>query len=366
MKVDSVSSVRIKNFKGFEDFSIDGLKQVNLIGGKNNIGKTAFMEALQLILGRDSAVDVAAQISKILERRQKTLADRNRTELEMDLFYNGKESLDIQTDKSRLRISLEKDLWKIVDTEKRSVNYLSVQELDELDGFDPDRFEVSYEEQLRIKIGRNERIIPVHVLSRSRSNYYRRNTSDNISEINFISSATTDENQIAILYGSLVDANKEQYLNESLSLFDESITALKQVAIENGVLLKLATKYQEKLVLLSSFGEGINRYIAILCAIWANKDGYLFIDEVENGIHYSNYPKLWRLIFEASKLANCQLFITTHSKECIEAYNEQNINDAGRYFEFYRNNKTHKVTAKPRDLEQLDYALKHQGEIRGE
>jgi len=92
-------------------------------------------------------------------------------------------------------------------------------------------------------------------------------------------------------------------------------------------------------VLLSSLGEGINRYIAILCAIWASKDGYLFIDEIENGIHFTNYEKLWNIIFETSKMANCQIFVTTHSKECIEAFNRANVDDEGSYLEFYRNKK---------------------------
>lgn len=37
--------IQIKNFKCFDDFKADGFGRVNLIGGKNNVGKTAFMEA---------------------------------------------------------------------------------------------------------------------------------------------------------------------------------------------------------------------------------------------------------------------------------------------------------------------------------
>jgi len=37
--------IQIKNFKCFDDFEADGFGRVNLIGGKNNVGKTAFMEA---------------------------------------------------------------------------------------------------------------------------------------------------------------------------------------------------------------------------------------------------------------------------------------------------------------------------------
>ena len=131
------------------------------------------------------------------------------------------------------------------------------------------------------------------------------------------------------------------------------------------MILKLKLKNRDTPVLLSSLGEGINRYIAILCAIWASKDGYLFIDEIENGIHYTNYEKLWKIIFDASEKAKCQIFITTHSKECIEAFNRVNENDEGIYLEFYKNQKNGLIVVKERDNEQLEYALTHNSEIRG-
>jgi len=40
-----IKEIEIKNFKCFEDFKAEGFGRVNLIGGKNNVGKTAFMEA---------------------------------------------------------------------------------------------------------------------------------------------------------------------------------------------------------------------------------------------------------------------------------------------------------------------------------
>ena len=40
-----IKKVSFKNFKCFDDFKAKGFGRVNLIGGKNNVGKTAFMEA---------------------------------------------------------------------------------------------------------------------------------------------------------------------------------------------------------------------------------------------------------------------------------------------------------------------------------
>ncbi len=46
-----LSSFSVKNFRGFQNLTVEPLEQVNLIGGKNNSGKTAFLEAIFLFCG---------------------------------------------------------------------------------------------------------------------------------------------------------------------------------------------------------------------------------------------------------------------------------------------------------------------------
>ncbi|WP_041933389.1 AAA family ATPase [Gloeothece verrucosa] len=43
-----LEEIDIENFRCFEDTKISGFERVNLIGGKNNSGKTALLEALYL------------------------------------------------------------------------------------------------------------------------------------------------------------------------------------------------------------------------------------------------------------------------------------------------------------------------------
>jgi len=49
MQNNFINKIEIQNFKCFQDLEVDNLKRVNLIGGKNNIGKTAFLEACYLL-----------------------------------------------------------------------------------------------------------------------------------------------------------------------------------------------------------------------------------------------------------------------------------------------------------------------------
>ena len=69
-------------------------------------------------------------------------------------------------------------------------------------------------------------------------------------------------------------------------------------------------------------GDGMNRILAILLALVSAKDGVLLVDEIENGLHYSVQPDLWRLILHVAERANVQVFATTHSWDCIEAFQE--------------------------------------------
>ncbi len=42
-------------------------------------------------------------------------------------------------------------------------------------------------------------------------------------------------------------------------------------------------------------------------------------DEVENGLHHSRQPLMWRQIRDFAVRFNKQVFATTHSQECLEA-----------------------------------------------
>lgn len=41
-----LQSIRIKGFRKYEDFELDGFNSINFILGDNNIGKTSILEAI--------------------------------------------------------------------------------------------------------------------------------------------------------------------------------------------------------------------------------------------------------------------------------------------------------------------------------
>jgi AAA15 family ATPase/GTPase len=67
-----IKNIEIKDFKCFKDFKAEGFGRVNLIGGKNNVGKTAFIEACFINLEEVSQ----ALIDTITYRYQSYILDR--------------------------------------------------------------------------------------------------------------------------------------------------------------------------------------------------------------------------------------------------------------------------------------------------
>lgn len=347
-----INNLRIKHFKCFDSFELKDIQRINLIGGKNNVGKTSLLEAIELFAASVSIRELIYQVSKMLYRRQ-VGRDRGNV-IEIDFLHGVGKPAEFIANSKKCKISLfdegSRNFLKDIDNEEISISDLS--------------FSVDEEEET----------IPANYFLRRRPPSYSmslKNDSNQYQPINFIEATKLDDNDLAILYGSLIDLNREEFINDSLTIFDENILSIKQRATPRGVVLKLQLKNKTSPVLLSSLGEGVNRYIAILCAIWASKDGILLIDEIENGIHYSNYKKLWQLIYKASTEANCQLFITSHSKECVEAFNDSLIDVSesypnGMYYEMYRNVKKDIISVSARDYEQLNYTLTHGGKFRGE
>jgi hypothetical protein len=78
---------------------------------------------------------------------------------------------------------------------------------------------------------------------------------------------------------------------------------------------------------LRSMGEGMNRLFGIALALVNAKDGMLLVDEVESGLHYSALPDMWQLIFRIASRLNVQVFATTHSWDCIEAFQKAAMED---------------------------------------
>ena len=78
----------------------------------------------------------------------------------------------------------------------------------------------------------------------------------------------------------------------------------------------------DQLLAVNMQGDGLRRYLNIVAASANPMNNIFLIEEIENGLHYSAYKKLWEAIFVLAPTTNKQVFITTHSKETLSRLNE--------------------------------------------
>ncbi len=118
-------------------------------------------------------------------------------------------------------------------------------------------------------------------------------------------------------------------------------------------------------IALRSLGDGMQRVFGLALALVNAKDGILLIDEIENGLHYSVQLDIWQLIFQLAHRLNVQVFATTHSFDCIEAFQKaasENTQEEGLLVRLQ--NKAGEISAVLYEEDELAIATREQIEVR--
>ncbi len=345
-----IKDIEIKSYKLFKDFKASGFGRVNLIGGKNNVGKTAFMEACYI-----------SQAESVQELYARFLEVKTHRDIVNNLLSRDNKEEDI---KKLVKSSVGVEI--IVDFYNKEDEFFSNLITNNIVNISFDKDNGLYKYDLH-KIVNNmvfenlkKDTFLLAEITNSLYNYlhstkYRYSTS-------YISIFSNSNEELKNIIGELKLNKKYDKLNSYLkSIFNIDTIDI----IKDKPLLEIKDNYLE----LTEFGQGIKSFINIIASLLLLEDNYIFIDELENGIHYTNYDKLWEIILTLSKQHNVQVFATTHSKECIESFNrvqKQQKDNETYYFEMYRNVKNNKIEMRALGSEQLEYELTHNGRFRGE
>lgn len=73
-------------------------------------------------------------------------------------------------------------------------------------------------------------------------------------------------------------------------------------------------------VSLRSLGDGAVRLFGIALALANAHDGFLLIDEAENGIHHSVQPAMWEMVLHTAHRDGLRVAATTHSWDCVRGF----------------------------------------------
>ena len=76
---------------------------------------------------------------------------------------------------------------------------------------------------------------------------------------------------------------------------------------------------------ITTFGEGAQRIFHIGLLFAYAKDGVVLLDEFENAIHFSLLRPFCSFVHDLACKFNVQLFLTSHSKECVDAFAQSSL-----------------------------------------
>lgn len=118
----------------------------------------------------------------------------------------------------------------------------------------------------------------------------------------------------------IIKNRKKEELLKYLQIIDKDI---KEIYINDEEIF-VEKETLKEFIPISSIGDGMVLTLDIITSLILIDDfRVILIDEIERGIYYKNYRKLSEIIIELCKNnPNIQLFITTHSKEFLEVFNE--------------------------------------------
>ena len=339
-----LKEIEIQNFRCFEQIKISGFERVNLIGGKNNAGKTVLLEALFLnVAPHTSSLEILRNLRREPSQALKAMPERAWD----NLFYAPK--------KAQFIVIIGKH-------ENNNIEQVEIK-LSTNPG----------EAHIDIKSKKNAETINWSSLSVSLNGSGRGGSIHNgefpPGEVPVIPSfIRISGRELTEAYDNARLDDKDTEVLKAFQIIDPAIESVESFSIGEPTLY--LRKKGEKRLPLSLFGDAMNRVAEIILKLVNNKHKILLIDEIENGIHYTNQRDFWRVLFRLAVELDTQIFATTHSLEMLQAFAdvglEPNQECTSAYFELARKLKTNQIIGIRRDLETLNYALEHQQGVRGE
>ena len=308
-----IKSIAIKNYRGIKDLEIGNFKKYNFFIGDNGSKKTTILESIGIGL---SLLEFERILKNARNRKMKI-----KKENVSSLFFNSDTNNTIKfiletTDniKTETVISIDKTLSMFQDFSSSEINndfsnylYTIKKRIKEdklkTNIYVKENSQIIYKDSKMDKIPLSfQNFLEKYNISIEISDNLK-NSSDTIFQIDRIIKNRKKEELLKYL--QIIDKDiKEIYIN------DEEIFVEKETLKE--------------FIPISSIGDGMVLTLDIITSLILIDDfRVILIDEIERGIYYKNYRKLSEIIIELCKNnPNIQLFITTHSKEFLEAFNE--------------------------------------------
>lgn len=328
----ALRSLAVEGFRTFDQLHLPRLGRANLFVGKNNTGKSSLLEAIRIYVTRA----VPSVLAEILTSRDEMARDRDLIQGEVNLaqaigayaqLFHGRadewgsgRDIRIADPRShRAPLSIAREWLERVPSEQ--LPFADFEGAVDLEGMG--------RPVLTVRFRGEPRFIPVDVDPRRILPRSIRE-SEALARHAFIGPNGMTGREAATLWDQIALTELEDQVVRTLRIITPDIDRISAVG-ERGVERVIVAKTAEarRPVPLRSMGDGMSRLLGIALGMATSQGGVLLVDEIENGIHFSVQERLWELIFRESRRLNLQVFATTHSWDCIEAFQRAARRDHG-------------------------------------
>ncbi len=330
----------IKGFRGIDELSIPRLGRVTLLVGKNSVGKTTVLDAVRIYAARGHYPVLA----EILEGREEVLVvtdedGDNFIQPDLTALFHGR------TAYPNARISIgptnEADQLTIGAT------FLTDDQRSFQGSFFGDRLLDDGIPALKIGLHNIEieQVIPWitpddalgarSISRRARNQIMHRGASrlhddDDLPPLikcQSLGPGLLSNFELAHFWDSVALTDDENRAVQALGLiFGAEVDRVAVIGVDprrsrnGGRRAVVKFKGQDRPIPLKSLGDGALRMFGVALALANSRDGFLLIDEAENGVHYSLQRDYWRMVLQAAHEHNVQVLATTHSWDCVTGF----------------------------------------------
>ncbi len=291
--------INFESYKSLTNISLQNINRINVIAGENNSGKSTLLEGIYLLCKQN---DIHAFFD-ILRRRGK--------------FYNELPSIWINKEfVSDIKIS------GIFAGQETMVELIKTTADDET--FDKSQYLSTVYVTSKFE---NERLeSKAHLFEHKSSQYY-------FKKIKNLCNTCLSSPFSILSKSDLYDSHQKSVESKSIDKIIQFISThvdnqskkIELTAVKDLVRFLVSHDKFERAVDITQFGDGLQRIFQIALLFASSKNGVLLIDEFENAIHYTLLKRFANFIFELAELFNVQVFITSHSKECINAFFDESL-----------------------------------------
>ncbi len=301
--------IDIENFRSFDRLTVEDFGQVNVIIGRNNSGKTAFMEAIILALMSATSEELIFNLNKIREITARNIDSAKLLFHKLNFSnsplitasFNSGERWHIKIEaKSNAVIQVSNSSGKEADRLSQTGFFLNQSTINVIDI----TTQIREEPIIRISLSFNS----ADDILAFRSGQYKNDRS-----VIYVPPTTIDPTIKEYLKRLIINKRTSE-LTAILQQLDNRIAGISLIDSEiyfdlNGL---------DEFLPINLMGDGIGKVLACITALMmADSSTAVFIDEIENGLHYSSHTALWTSLLDTIRRSGAQLFVTTHNIETL-------------------------------------------------